>query len=110
MTSHQKTRLNASGASSFYRWDGDVLVVNIVGKPSARMDAIGKPQGSELKVSVTATPTSGKATDHMVRFLAQEFGVAVSAIEVVFGKTSIHKQLRIQSPTKLPSMFQTATQ
>jgi len=46
----------------------------------------------------------------MVRFLAREFGVSVSAIEVVFGQTSIHKQLRIQSPTKLPNVFQAITQ
>ena len=110
MTSHQNARHATSGAPSFYRWDGDVLIVNILGKPSARMDAIGKPYGSELKVSVTATPALGKATDHMVRFLAREFGVSVSAIEVVFGQTSIHKQLRIQSPTKLPNVFQAITQ
>jgi uncharacterized protein (TIGR00251 family) len=109
MATSQEARHATSNAPSFYRWDGDVLVVNILGKPSARRDAIGKPQGSQLKVSVTATPAAGKATDHMVRFLAKEFGVTVSAIEVVFGQTSIHKQLRIQSPAKLPGVFLTNT-
>lgn len=90
---------------SFYAWDGDVLVVNILGKPSASKDAIGKPKGSQLKVSVTAKPQNGKATDHMLRFLAPLFGVSVSAIEVVFGQENIHKQLRIKAPTKLPAVF-----
>ena len=49
--------------SPFYRWDGDTLVVNILGKPAAARDAIGKPKGPQLKVSVTATPRNGKATD-----------------------------------------------
>ena len=31
---------NATG-DSFYCWDGEVLVVNILGKPSAKKDAIG---------------------------------------------------------------------
>jgi len=90
---------------SFFAWDDDVLVVNILGKPSASKDAIGKPKGTQLKVSVTAAPQHGKATDHMVRFLAPLFGVSVSAIEVVFGQENVNKQLRIKAPTKLPSVF-----
>ena len=90
---------------SFFAWDGNVLVVNILGKPSAAKDAIGKPKGTQLKISVTAKPQNGKATDHMVRFLAPLFGVSVSAIEVVFGQENVNKQLRITAPTKLPAVF-----
>lgn len=89
----------------FYCWDGDTLIVNILGKPAAARDAIGKPKGNQLKVSVTATPKNGKATDHMLRFLAPLFGVAVAQITVVFGRESIHKQLRITAPTRLPAVF-----
>lgn len=90
---------------TFYAWDGDVLVVNILGKPSAAKDVIGKPKGTQLKVSVTAAPVSGKATDHMVRFMAQQFGVTVADIEVVFGRMNVNKQMRIKAPTKLPPVF-----
>ena len=99
-----KRARNLTG-DSFFAWDGDVLVVNILGKPSASKDAIGKPYGKQLKVSVTAKPLNGKATDHMVRFLAPLFGVSVSAIEVVFGQENVHKQLRIKAPTRLPPVF-----
>ncbi|MBP9904823.1 MAG: DUF167 domain-containing protein [Rhodoferax sp.] len=91
---------------SFFAWDGDVLVLNILGKPGASKDAIGKPKGTQLKVSVTAAPEHGKATDHMVRFLAPLFGVRVSDITVVFGQENVNKQLRIKAPGKLPSVFQ----
>ena len=90
---------------SFFAWDGDTLVVNILGKPCATKDAIGKPKGTQLKVSVTAKPKDGKATDYMVRFLAPLFGVAVADIEVVFGQENINKQLRIRAPKKLPAVF-----
>ena len=90
---------------SFFVWDGDTLVVNILGKPSAGRDAIGKPKGTQLKVSVTASPEGGRATDHMVRFLAPLFGVSPTQIEVVFGQTNVNKQLRIKSPQKLPAVF-----
>ena len=74
---------------SFFTWDGDVLVVNILGKPSAARDVIGKPKGTQLKVSVTAAPVSGKATDHMLRFLAPQFGVTVADIEVEIGRAHV---------------------
>ena len=98
-------RIRNTPGDTFYRWDGDVLVVNILGKPASVKDAVNQPKGNQLKVSVTATPKNGKATDHMVRFLAPLFGVAVSDIEVVFGRESVHKQLRIRAPQKLPDVF-----
>ena len=44
----------------------------------------------------------------MVRFLAPLFGVPVQQITVVFGQENIHKQLRIQAPTRLPEVFRPA--
>jgi len=90
---------------SFCAWDGDTLVLNILGTPSAKKDAIGKPKGKQLKVSVTATPVAGKATDHMVKFLAEEFRVAAKDIEVVFGRMNVNKQLRINSPKFFPAVI-----
>lgn len=90
--------------SSFCVMDGETLVLNILGTPSAKKDAIGKAKGSQLKVSVTATPIAGKATDHMVRFLAKEFSVSPDDITVVFGRLNINKQLRIKAPKILPSV------
>lgn len=86
-------------------WDGDTLVLNVLGKPSAAKDTIGKVTGYQLNISVTEAPVRGRATDHMVRFLAGKFGVAVKDIEVVFGRFNVNKQLRIRSPQKLPSVI-----
>jgi uncharacterized protein (TIGR00251 family) len=90
---------------SFYSWDGDTLVLNILGTPGAKRDAIGKVKGHQLCVSVTAVPRAGRATDHMVRFLADEFGVSVSDIQVVFGRMNVNKQLRIKAPRSLPAII-----
>jgi len=89
----------------FFHWEGETLVLNVLGRPSSKQDAIGKPKGHQLKISVTAAPRAGRATDHMVRFLAQEFGVATGDIEVVFGRMNVNKQLRIQSPKRLPAVI-----
>jgi uncharacterized protein len=86
-------------------WDGDTLVLHILGTPNSRRDAIGKIKGHQLCVSVTAVPKAGRATDHMVRFLAEEFGVSVTDIQVVFGRMNVNKQLRIKAPTRLPAVI-----
>lgn len=91
---------------AFCAWDGDTLVLNILGTPSAKKNVIGKVKGHQLKVSVTAAPTNGKATDHMVKFLAPIFSVSAKDIQVVFGRFSINKQLRIKSPKQLPNVIE----
>jgi len=101
ITEHQKTQSD----KGFCHFEGDVLVLNILGTPSAKRDVIGKPKGEQLKISVTAAPTRGKATDHMVAFLAREFAVKKSQIEVVFGRMNINKQLRISAPQKFPAVI-----
>lgn len=85
-------------------WDGETLVLNVLGEPRAERDAIGEAKGKQLRISVTATPVAGRATDHMVRFLAGEFGVPVVDIEVIFGRFNVNKQLRIRAPRRLPAV------
>ena len=89
----------------FFLWEGDILVLNILGTPNAKRDAIGKVKGHQLCISVTAVPRAGRATDHMVRYLAEEFGVSVSDIQVVFGRMNVNKQLRIKAPKRLPAVI-----
>lgn len=101
----KKTQRKGSTLDSFCAWEGDTLVLDVLGFPSAGGDAIGKPKGKQLCISVIATPVAGKATDHMVRFLAKEFGVAVGDIDVVFGRFNVNKQLRIRSPKQLPAVI-----
>lgn len=94
-----------SAMRTFYTWEGDILILNVLGKPSSKQDLIGKVKGHQLKISVTAAPVAGKATDHMVKFLAIEFGVATADIEVVFGRMNVNKQLRIKAPKRLPAVI-----
>ncbi|HJV93872.1 MAG TPA: DUF167 family protein [Azonexus sp.] len=102
---HSAESMDDHPMNSFCEWDGDTLVLNILGQPNANRDAIGKAKGKQLQVSVTAAPVAGRATDHMVRFLAAEFAVSPSAITVVFGRFNINKQLRIRLPQNLPSVI-----
>ena len=91
--------------NTFYAWDDDVLVLNLLGTPNAKSDRLGKPKGNQLKINVAAVPRGGRATDHMVKFLAKEFDVKMSDIEVVFGRMNVNKQIRVRHPKKLPAVI-----
>jgi len=94
---------NPKELDSFYAWDGDTLILNVIGTPSAKRDAVGKVKGTHLKVSVREAPRGGKATDYMVRFLAGEFEVSAKNIQIVSGRFNVNKQFRIKDPQKLPA-------
>lgn len=48
-----------------------------------------------IKVKVTAPPVEGKANEALVRFLAREFGISPSSIEMLKGHHSRQKILKI---------------
>lgn len=98
-----QTTITPKVLNSFYAWEGETLILNVLGTPSAKRDAIGSVKGTQLKISVREEPRGGKATDYMVRFLAGKFGVSIKDIQVVFGRFNVNKQLRIKDPKKLPS-------
>lgn len=85
-------------------WHENSLVLKVHGTPAAKRDAIGKVHGEHLKVSITAAPEDGKASEAMRRFLAREFGVKAKDVELVLGATSVHKLFRIHAPRKIPSV------
>lgn len=60
------------------------------------------PQGGYLKVQVTAPPVEGKANEHLRCFLALEFGVPRSRVELLKGAQGRLKRVRILAPRKLP--------
>ena len=92
---------------SFCWWEGETLVLNILGRPRARKTKIGKVIDKQLEIHVAENPVRGKATAHLVDFLAEEFQVPRSAIVVVFGVYNVNKQLRITAPKRLPSVIPT---
>lgn len=91
--------------SSFCHWEENTLVLNILGRPRAKKTKIGKIIGKQLEIYVAENPIRGRATAHLVKFLAGEFDVAESAITVVYGVYNVNKQLRISAPKRLPAMI-----
>lgn len=111
-------RIKGSGRGDsevIFYWDGETLMLNILGKPKGpqlKISAAAAPRAGRAGAGRggahqyrAAAPRAGRATDNMVRFLAEEFGVATGDIEVVFGRMNVNKKLRIQSPKRLPAII-----
>lgn len=86
----------------WYRWQGADLLLTIRLQPRASRDEIVGPHGDALKIRITAPPVEGQANAHLIRFLAAAFEVSRSQVSLVSGDTARSKQLRVNSPRRLP--------
>lgn len=90
--------------ASFYRWDGEDLILDCHLQPKASKDEFAGLQGDRLKIRLTAPPLEGKANAHLQAFLAKAFGVAKSQVSLESGELNRHKRLRIRTPRNLPAI------
>ncbi|HEX7029010.1 MAG TPA: DUF167 family protein [Gammaproteobacteria bacterium] len=86
-----------------WRWEDGDLLLRLHVQPRASRDEIAGVHGDALKVRITAPPVDGKANAHLVRYLADEFGVPAGAVELVAGATGRRKLFRIRAPRRLPA-------
>ena len=85
------------------QWQDETLSLQLYLQPKAKKDEIVGPHGEALKIRITAPPVDGKANAHLVKFLAQQFGVRQAHVQLVSGDSSRQKRVAILSPQKWPS-------
>lgn len=64
-------------------------------KPNKRETKIIKKEGEIYYLDLAATPVDNQANEELIRFVSQEFKIPKSNIEIVSGKTSRLKRLKI---------------
>ena len=74
---------------------GESIILHILVQPKASEDRVVGFHGETLKVKVTAPPTGGKANQRLIKVLAKRLNIAQSHIEIIQGRTSRRKVLRI---------------
>ena len=89
---------------SWYRWDGEDLILDCHLQPKASNDEFAGLHGERLKIRLTAPPVEGKANAHLLAFLGKAFGVAKSQVSLESGELSRHKRVRIHAPQRLPEL------
>jgi len=71
------------------------VILKVYLQPRSSKNEIVGPYRDGIKVRVTAAPVEGRANEVLLRFLAKEFGVSPSSIEIVKGHRSREKIIRI---------------
>jgi hypothetical protein len=77
------------------------LTIKIYLQPKASRNEIVGPYRDGIKVRVTAPPVEGKANEELLRFLAKEWRISLSHIEMIRGHHSREKTLRISGHENL---------
>jgi hypothetical protein len=71
------------------------ILLKVYLQPKSSRNEIVGPYRDGIKVRVTAAPVEGKANEALLRFLAKQFGVTPSSIEIVRGHRSREKIIRV---------------
>jgi len=79
----------------------DDMILKIYLQPKSSKNEIVGPYRDGIKVKVTAPPVEGKANKALVRFLAKEWKISLSQIEIIKGHHSREKTLRISNSNAL---------
>ena len=70
--------------------------IKIRAQPRAGRTEIAGTHGDALKIRLAAPPVDGKANEELIAFLSATLGVPTSAVELIRGRTSRTKTVRIQ--------------
>jgi hypothetical protein len=92
----------------WYNWKDDDLILAIHLQPGSSRDTLAGTHGKRLKIKVTAAPVDGRANDHLIRYLAGLFDVPCSRVDLLAGRCSRSKRVRIRRPSRLPDEIKAA--
>ncbi len=89
----------------FYEWRNGDLLLRIKAQPKASKDEFSEVLGNCLKVRITAPPVDGKANRHLIKFLAKQFKVSKSQVELISGESNRDKRFKICKPKQIPDVL-----
>ena len=76
-------------------------------QPGAKKTEVAGLHGEALKIRLAAPPVDGKANACLLAFLADQLGVAKSAVSLISGETSRAKRVHVRGvvPATVTSAF-----
>ncbi|MGA0555819.1 DUF167 domain-containing protein [Larkinella sp. VNQ87] len=73
------------------------MILHLKVKPGSKVDKLFFDAAGQLNAKIKAPAQDGKANAYLVDYLAKQFGVSRSAVEIVSGFTNPHKRLEIRA-------------
>src|SRR5271165_4524919 len=83
----------------FLRVQGDSTLMFVKLQPRASANEVGQPLGDELRVKVTAPPVDAAANEALLRLLAETLDCPRGRVELLRGRTSRHKVIKLHGLT-----------
>ena len=76
-------------------WNDQVIFTVKVRPQAQRTQVTGQLADGTIKIDLAAVPEDGKANAELIKFLAKEFDVPRSSVELIAGQTSRKKVMKI---------------
>jgi len=81
--------------NNYFKITGNDIIIKFKIVPGSSKNKIIGAYNDALKITIAAPPVEGKANKKCIAYLAKYFNVAKSKIEIISGKTSKNKLIRI---------------
>lgn len=82
----------------FFRWENDQLMIDLLVQPFASHDEVVGIHGNRLKIRLACPPAAGKANEHLIKLLADYYGVPQNRVHITKGHQSRMKQICVNNP------------
>jgi len=79
----------------FLRAQSDGVLLSVKLQPRASANEIGQALGNELRIKVTAPPVDAAANEALLKLLAQQLHCPRNRVDIVRGRTSRHKVVKL---------------
>lgn len=73
------------------------MTLHVKVKPGSKVDKLFFDAAGQLNVKIKAPAQDGKANAYLVDYLARQFAISKSSVEIVSGFTNPHKRLEINA-------------
>jgi hypothetical protein len=88
---------NMDNLKDYIRKSPKGFILKILVQPKSAKNQIVGLHGDELKIKLTAPPVDNAANRMCLQFLAKQLDIPKSAVEILTGHSSRHKQLLIKA-------------
>lgn len=84
----------------YYCWQNEQLYIDLLVQSEASHDEIIGIHNNRLKIRIATSPVAGKANEHLIKFMANYFGVPQNRVHITKGHQSRMKQICVNNPQK----------
>ena len=84
-------------------YKNEKLILDLHLQTGCKKDEIGGLYDGRLRIRIKAQPVEGKANRHLINYLASEFGVKKSDVEILKGSYNRYKTVSIAAYSRLPA-------